>query len=395
MKRCLLIAPLETHATIGRIAALAASNVELHVIDVSFVQPQFDFSQPPFTELASYKWLNPLIGRVQYFDKWIEILRAFALIPQSKLITGFLAQEINRIDPSVVVTYYGPMGIYFSRLVKEIDRSLPLISILNLIPSSLYRNDSFLGYIKSKLSTELIDYQKVLGKTNAIICASRLMSDYVSSKYNIDRSRIVVIPDYFSKRMSYKISSADTSVGSNGVIFLGAPERWGATIDDVDDQFLELAESGITVYAGKISSRVVAAGNVFCYNYFSNDDVFSGCLSTFAHQFQASIITYGIRERHQRFKTTLPTRFFSAVSAGLPIAVRAGLFDAVEEYLERFSIGFKYHNATELKSRLSDKSEMALFRNNAIKHSMEYFAENQSEEFENLIASVILRKERV
>ena len=323
MKRCLLIAPLETHASIGRIAALAASNVELHVIDVSFIQPQFDFSQPPFNELASYKWLYPLIGRVQYFDKAI------------------------------------------------------------------------LGYIKSNLSTELIDYQKVLGKTNLIICASRLMSDYVSSKYNIDRSRIVVIPDYFSKRMSYKVSSADTSVGSNGVIFLGAPERWGATIDDVDDQFLELAESGITVYAGKISSRVVAAGNVFCYSYFSNDDVFSGCLSTFAHQFQASIITYGISERHQRFKTTLPTRFFSAVSAGLPIAVRAGLFDAVEEYVERFSIGFKYHNATQLKSRLSDKSEMALFRNNAIKHSMEYFAENQSEEFKNLIASVILRKERV
>lgn len=389
MKKCLLIAPLETHATIGRIAALSFTGFELHLIDVSNTPPKFELSNYPFNQIVSYVWLNPSLGHGSKIDKYVESLRSLGLIPQSRNLKHKLANQIDRIEPSVVVCYYGPIGIYFAGLVKDININLPVVSILNLIPSSLDQSNTFLGFVRNKLNSELNNYKSVLNKIDFIICASSLMKNFVSSKYKIDCNRMAVIPDFFPERMNARLNSEISNIESSGVIFLGAPERWGTTIDDLDDQFLDLAKSGISVNAGKISNRVISSGNAFCYSYFTNEDVFSGELSTFAHQFEASIITYGISKRHKRFETTLPTRFFSALSAGLPIAVRAGLFDAVEEYVEKYMIGFKYNNADQLKERLSDKHKMAFFKKNSINHSKKYFAEAQSNDFEVIFNKLI------
>lgn len=394
MKKCLLIAPLDTHATIGRIAALSFTQFELHLIDVSYIPPKFQLDIYPFNQIASYVWLNPSLGHGSKINNLVESLRSLRLIPQSRRMKKKLAFEINRIQPSIVVTYYGPIGIYFAGLVKGINSKIPVVSILNLIPSSLDYSNNILNGFRKILNPELNNYRNILKKIDFIICASSLMKNYVSLKYKIDTSIMRVIPDFFPETMNFKIVAENSDNKSSGVIFLGAPERWGATIDDLDDQFLDIAKSGVSIHAGKISNHVISLGNAFCYNYFKDEDVFSGCLSTFAHQFQASIITYGISKRHQRFKSTLPTRFFSALSAGLPIAVRAGLFDAVEEYVERYAIGFKYSNAAQLKERLSDKAEMDIFKENANTHSKNYFAEAQSEEFRSIFESLFLNIKR-
>lgn len=390
MKKCLFIAPLETHATIGRVAALACTGFELHVIDVSTARPKFDLSAYPFNQMASYVWLNMSLGRGSYRDKLVESLRSLKIFPQPRKLKQYLAREIIRIDPSVVVSYYGPIGIYFAGLVKDINKKLPVVSILNLIPSSLDAPNTFIGFVKTKLSAEINNYKSILKKLEFIVCASSSMKSRILSQYKLNKYRISVIPDFFPEKMNFKLVPKDSRLKSSGVIFLGSPERWGATIDDLDDQFLDLAKSGVLIHAAKMSNRVISSGNAFCYKYFQDDEVFAGCLSTYAHRFQASIITYGIVKRHQRFETTLPTRFFSALSAGLPIAVRAGLFDAVEKYVERYEIGFKYYSAAQLKERLSDNSKMSLYRKNTIKHSKKYFAEAQGVKFAEIFKNLNL-----
>jgi hypothetical protein len=172
------------------------------------------------------------------------------------------------------------------------------------------------------------------------------------------------------------------------VICLGAPERWGATIDNPDAEFLSLARERITVHSGEMGDAVLGTGYGHKYPYFTDDQVYAGELAQYAHGFDAALITYGINQRRERFRTTLPTRFLSALTAGIPIAVRGGLFDAVESYVERHRIGFRYADSRDLRAILDDRERMAAYRRNAIAHLRTIGGETQGAEFDKILGAV-------
>jgi hypothetical protein len=388
MKKCLLIAPLETHATIGRVAALALTGYELHVLDVSTAPLQFDLDRYPFSSIESCRRLDLIPRPASVPAAARHRLRALDWIAEDESTLASMESEICRVKPDLVVTYYGPIGIHYAKLVKCVAPSVPVVSILNLIPSSLDYPSGLAGPLGQRLNTELNTYKRWIRRIDFLVCASPLMTDFIAARYGVDRSRMAVIPDYFPKSMTVQSQAVSVREQPAGVIFLGAPERWGGALDDVDNEFWGIAKAGVPVCAGKLSDAVRSTGNARQYEYLQVDQVFAGGLSDFAHQFEAALITYGIKDRHQRFITTLPTRFFSALSAGLPLAVKAGLFDAVEDYVHRHQIGFAFCNPAELKRRLSDQAQMAFFRRNVLDHVRGFFAESQAGEFRGIFDSL-------
>lgn len=395
LKKCLLIAPLEAHATIGRLAAIASSGLELHVVDVSSTSPRFKLNQYPFSEIKSYKYFDKsavLSRHSQMFHMIANKLRAIGLISESRSVIKNLTIEIERVRPDVVVTYYGPIGARYAKIVKTINQNLPVISVLNLIPSSLDYDKTILGLFLKTLNDELNNYKRIIRKLDFLICSSEKMMEHISAKYGVSKNKMAVLPDYFPKSMAFESSANYSKLPGINLIFLGAPERWGGSLDDIDRQLFELAHSGITIYSGNLADYVKLTNNAFSYQRFSDSEVFSGNLSTYAHQFQASLITYGINKRHQRFKTTLPTRFFSALSAGIPIVIRAGLFDAVEAYVEKYKIGFTYQNIEDLKLKLLDQNAMKIYSDNAVKHCFKYYAESQGADFKFFFDSLLLNE---
>jgi hypothetical protein len=293
-----------------------------------------------------------------------------------------------RIRPNFVVTFYGPLGIFFARIIRLISKEIPLISILNLAPSALDYQNNWRGWIGKYLNAELNNYRKTLNNLSKIICASSKMQTYVNKKYGIQFKDMFTLPDYFHRTL---LASSEVNANAKfpSVIFLGAPERWGGQLDRVDDQFIEMARLGIDVYSGQMSSSVLATGKGHLYPYFSEDEIFSGEYSRYISRFPIAIITYGVDQRHQRFMSTLPTRFFSALAAGLPVAVRAGIFDAVEDYIKHHGIGFIFTDAIDLKCKLINEDQILSLRKNALHHSKKYFAEAQADEFKKIIDSVL------
>ena len=69
----------------------------------------------------------------------------------------------------------------------------------------------------------------------------------------------------------------------------------------------------------------------------------------FAHQFHFALICYGCSPC-SRFTSTLPTRFFSAVCARIPIILQAGLLIQLEEIITSHHIGFVFSDVFELNS---------------------------------------------
>jgi hypothetical protein len=398
MKRCLIFAPLVSHASSGRLAAIGATDYELYCVDTSTRPLGFSLDQYPFSLVKEYFNIDVAINDPLFqknrscLNIFFELLRSLGLLNENSAIVGKIKEVLSRVDPSVVVLFYGPNAMHFGRILKRIYPKLPLVLIHNLLPSELVGVGGIKNILKEIVSVERLDYSRWLRLMDSYIYASEEMANYAINRYKLSPQKKNILPDYFSK-ISYakiKINHNEKKENVLTAIFLGAPERWGSSIDNLDADFLELTRLGISIFSGAMDDKIIKTGYGHKYNYFSDDDVFAGALSNYAHKFDVAIIAYGFRDRAERFRTTLPTRFFSAIAAGIPLAVKGGMFDAVEAYIKKYKIGFAYHDATDLKQQLRDLESMNRYRMNAIDHMKDHNAENQAAIFNEIFRKVIL-----
>jgi hypothetical protein len=392
MKRCLLFAPLVSHATEGRIAALGAGGYELYVVDISTRPIRHNLDRFPFSLIKrrfdlNVREVDPLFGPGRSrVAKVVEVFRSFGIWPENKAVSSRVRDLVLGLQPSVIVLYYGPSAVHFGRMLRRLFPTLPLVMIHNTFPVTVQRRGRISRWIQGVMNDELADYRHWLSKLDFFVHASPGMVDFARRQYSIDPEATAVLPDYFSSAVHANVTRDSGYKTDSGprVIFLGAPERWGNGIDDIDSQFLSLAREGVTVHSGAISDEVVRTGYGFKYPFFTDDEVFEGALARYAHGFDAALITYAVDERMERFRTTLPTRFFTALTAGIPIAVRAGLFDAVEAYVEEHGLGFSYRTARDLREKLDQHDQLSIYRKNAINHMALTAAENQAALFESI-----------
>ena len=142
--QCLLIAPLENHATVGRVAVLAATKYAVTVADVSIVDSRREDCYP-FDRLRRVYDLH--VSKIDPFysapatrrsrSLFVDWLRSYGLLPESRTLTASIRAAIADVDPDVIITFYGPIGIHYARIVKRITAKIPVIAILNLIPSTI------------------------------------------------------------------------------------------------------------------------------------------------------------------------------------------------------------------------------------------------------------------
>lgn len=397
LKKCILIAPLVSHATAGRIAALAATGYQVTLIDISGRDNAFSTSLYPYSLLYKIHKLDitkidPFYIRpsIQLIIK--DILRSFNVVNENKIITDKLKKILSEENPDIIVTFYGPLGIHFSRLIKKISVKQKVVFIANLLPSTVLSGNTIIRCLKRNLVNEFIDFKRWIKKLDTIVCASDEMADFIVRKFKYSRNRLLIAPDYHpaSFQLNLKIT-AEISSKPLSLIFLGAPERWGGRIDNIDKQ-LNLYSSLVAVHASASIER--DNDSIWhTYPYFTDDEVFTGKLSDYAHGFTAALVTYNITRRSERFRTTLPTRFFSALAAGLPIALKGGLFDAVESFIKTNDIGFVFYSQQELFDKLNDTDKLKQQKENVVKMLSDFSAEKQAKIFNDLFDGLLFNKQ--
>ncbi|HQT24835.1 hypothetical protein [Daejeonella sp.] len=396
LKKCILIAPLVSHATAGRIAALAATGYQVTLIDISGRDNTFSTSLYPYSLLYKIHRLD-----ITKIDKFYtqpsisliikDILRSFNALKENTLITDRLKEILSQDNPDIIVTFYGPLGIHFSRLIKKINAKQKVVFIANLLPSTVLSGNAIIRCLKRNLVNEFIDFIRWIKKLDTIVCASDEMAEFIVRKFKYPRNRLLIAPDYHpaSFQVNLKITPK-ISFKPPSLIFLGAPERWGGRMDNIDKQ-LNLYSSLVAVYAS-VSIERDKDSIWHAYPYFTDEEVFSGKLSDYAHGFAAALVTYNITRRSERFRTTLPTRFFSALAAGLPIALKWGLFDAVESFITKRDIGFVFYSEQELFEKLNDSDKLKQQKETIVKMLSDFSAEKQAKIFKDLFDGLLFNK---
>ncbi len=391
--KCLFLGHLANHATIGRVAAFKAAGYEMLLINVGAANGLM--GEYPIDEVAIIDdWhkrrLDPyyrvvkkrFMGHMKchrIIKSSIEYFRIIGMLSENINLEMELRQVISTCRPDFAVLHFGTGAIHYARIIKRVQPNLPVIDILNLLPSNLALG----GKKNISLLVEMASYHHWLGKIDGVIFASKEMHDFAERQFGKLGKNITILPDYLPKDFQYADNSEreqlDVDDDNPSVIFLGAPERFGNKLDDVDEEFMKLACEKVHVYSSAISDRVVATGFGHRYHNLSNHDVFRGLLSKYANSFDAALVTYNkeMINKEERFRSTLPTRFFSALSAGIPVAVREG-FVSCSRFVADQKIGFTYKDEKDLKSKLLDKAAMFQLRNKANEMRKQFHAEAQS-----------------
>jgi hypothetical protein len=391
--RCLFIGPLKSHASIGRYTAAVAAGFEVYLVNVFDLNWKFEDNpiyKTHFVETIIDPYYHSNDSRTRK-TLIIEYLRNLGYVPENHNIVTQLKNTIRSIQPHFAIVHYGAISIRYARILKRTYSKFPLIDIVNVLPSALSFSPSN-RYITEKKIEEL-NYRYWLKRLDGVIFASQEMFDFARGKFGVDERRACILPDYLPEAFHYN-GDTDLTHQKNyeshdpRVIFLGAPERWGHVIDELDNEFMSMAKEHIHIFSASISDKVVSTGFGHQYPLFTDQEVFTGKFSEYIAQFDAAIMTYNVPQREERFRSTLPTRFVSALTAGIPIAVKGGFFDACERFVEVNEVGFVYTDASDLRNKLMDVVELSKYRFNANTKRKNMTAESQGEELRKFVLRV-------
>lgn len=379
--KILMVAPLSSHATLGRIAAVHSPNINIDFLDIGLRPIRADMSLYPMSLIENYydlrgENLDSFLAHPSRTNIVIDALRSWGILPEDKKLKATFKEFIQKSNPDIIYFYYGSLSMRYIRILSD-DITLPVIQVFNTYPITLESESKIKRFIKRLFINEFVDYKMHSYKVNAFIAASLPMLNFAKAKLQLTKNAVTVMPDYLPK--SFYVKNTDATEFNydnwNNLVFLGAPERWGKKIDDIDNQLLEMSSFGLNVY---INEKSAEAHYPFTYPYFSDADVMAGKLADHCNQFSAALITYNLSRPRSRFRGTLPTRFFSAISVGIPILVKRGQFTSVEEYVEKYNIGIIYDDYEHLALELRDTVRLKRLRENAKEHSTMHFAEKQS-----------------
>jgi hypothetical protein len=132
-------------------------------------------------------------------------------------------------------------------------------------------------------------------------------------------------------------------------------------------------------------------GFIHQFNRFTYEEIADGIFATFLTQFDACLVTYNFwrTSGENRFSNSIPQRFSTALLAGIPIIVPEGYLQGCEEIINKYQIGFVYQNYTDLKNKLSDKSLMNRYQENAIKNAYVFSIENNFIKMDKFLKRII------
>ncbi|MDA9283120.1 hypothetical protein N9P77_01680 [Amylibacter sp.] len=378
--KILMVAPLSSHATLGRIAALHTPNTRIDFIDIGLRPTRADMSLYPMSLIDNYydlrgENLDLFLTHPSPTNIVFDALRSWCILPEDVKLKKVFNTFVKKSDPDIIYAYYGSLSMRYIRLINN-DFNLPIIQVFNTYPITLESENKIKRFFKRLFINEFVDYKMHAHKVTKYIAASVPMFNFANDKLKVSNNAITIIPDYLPKSFYCKnVNDKDFNYENwNDLVFLGAPERWGKKIDDIDEQLSEMSRFGLNVY---ISEKSAGAHYPFSYPYFSDADVMVGKLADHCNRFSAALITYNFSKPRSRFRGTLPTRFFSAISVGIPILVKRGQFTSVEEYVKKYNIGIVFDDYEHLVLELRDKVRLKRLRENAKEHSKRYFAESQ------------------
>ena len=234
--KLILIAPLVSHATIGRVAALANTGIEIILIDVSSRKCNYDKKTYPINKIKKIYYLNIwevdnfFSDKITIFERLKDILRSYSILSENKIVFNKVADILKNENPNFVFLFYGPVAIHFLRIVKKINLNIKTVLIPNLIPSTVVTGNVLVRIIKKSISNEFINYKNWINKSDKIFVSSNEMKSFILKKFNYEAISIHIIPDLHSRSFFVNKKKINFLKNKSNSIVFRCSRRWGGKL---------------------------------------------------------------------------------------------------------------------------------------------------------------------
>jgi hypothetical protein len=303
-------------------------------------------SPPVEIELNLFAQLGRLLPRYSRF--------AFPLLPQLALRVSGLERELARVSErtgpvSFILAHYGTPVLPELALIKASSayRDVPVVLNMEVLPTA-WRSSvrEAIEYRMLRATAPLID---------AVVVPNRevgaLLREHVPQLWAKPRWEK---PWYLARCFAPRVpSTPSTRMGERDLIFVGWLD-YVRSLNDVRSQLLSLCAAGFAVECS--ATEGVSHPNLSFFERFNYERFANGDLLAYMQTFKACVVTYNYAETGRiptRFASSIPTRFITAMSAGVPILLPRGRFPAMQRIVEEHEIGFAYASGAQAWERVS------------------------------------------
>lgn len=330
-----------------------------------------------------------LYGNIKYRSSFIHRIRKFLIlcgISRGGRLKYKLISIFKDYDIDFIYALWGTNALIEIKLIQNINNNVPIFyNYLTYPTREMNYKNTIVNYFLNK----------IILKIDGHILASHYMKEFMYKIHNINLNKAVIHPSFYSNNYKYKnkfikISSLPTS--SPNIIYIGTTKFEGRLIDDVRLSIANIAHQQINIYVPESKCKFPDSDYLHFYKKIDSIALARGELAAFMSKFDASIILYNFSIKaipKERFKNSIPSRFFFSLISGLPILIEKDYLLSCEDFISRYKNGIIYNDFIDLNNKLKDISLINEIQINARSLSDMFTFENSYPDLEKFILSII------
>lgn len=260
-----------------------------------------------------------------------------------------LLSVLETNEPDIIIGNWGTGILPEINLIKSMDSMKETKIILNMETFPTTWNS------KARELFERYLLRTSMKNIDGMIIPTQEMYDLLISYDLPVQEKIVYQKPFYFPRSHFNIENNPKTVEKKDLIFLGKPDLF-RSLNSVQNQLLEMAESGITLSCSK--NFKIKHKNIHSFEPFNiYDSKYDFSKITNTHK--AALVTFQISERIKyplRFSTSLPHRFLFPLALGLPAVVPKEGFEATGNLIDKYNIGYRFESMEKLKAYLQSEA---------------------------------------
>ncbi|MBO6621884.1 MAG: hypothetical protein JJ892_08665 [Balneola sp.] len=326
---------------------------------------------------SSEKSKNDLLSDITYLGRFYEHFKllkpkytrflfslAFLIPILPKALFRKLHSVLETNKPDIIIGNWGTGILPEINLIKSMDSMKETKTILNMETFPTTWNSGTRELFERYL------LKSSMKNIDGMIVPTKEMYDLLLS-YNLPVQEKIVYqkPFYFPRSHFNNAQNHTNAVEKKDLIFLGKPDLF-RSLNSVQNQLLEMAESGITLSCSK--NFKIKHKNIHTFEPFNIYDS-KYDFSEITNTHKAALVTFQISERIKyplRFSTSLPHRFLFPLALGLPAVVPEQGFEAIGNLIDKYKIGFRFGSTDKLKDYLYSEA-VSVSKTNILKNQSE------------------------
>ena len=292
-----------------------------------------------------------------------------------------LLEELDARHCQVLIAYWGTLPLADVIAIRRARPRIRIVLMLLCYPLALTR----VGILRQKVALS-----RAWSSLDAVMCPTQEMADYLRADFGrrTRGPRILTVPPCWPD--SFIPSERPAPAADRpSLVFIGRTDLGGRTVhpgDDVRPLMRGLLDAGIELHHAY--SKETDDGHPLRrpFKPLPIVELIAGLAA-----YDACLIAYNLEAapRRDRFDLTVPDRLLSAVAAGVPIALPREGYAASKTYLAGYPAVIEFDTPAELYERLSDRAQVAEWRDRAWRARRDYSAHTQAPRLVELIGGLV------